>query len=136
MIKFVQCVTRKPGMETLVFRKHWTEYGRQLEELARTRANVLRFRLTTTLIVDATITFMAEYGASAPYDGMVELWLDDATITAANLRSPRFKPLLEEIIGRLREFVDRDKSTAFFAIEEMGFDRELAAAASEAIREF
>jgi hypothetical protein len=136
MVKFVQCVTRKPGMETITFRTHWNSYGKRVEELVRDRPNVLRFCLSTTLLVDATITFMADYGASAPYDGMVELWLDDATITAANLRDPKSKPIFVELTDLLREFVDRDKSTAFFAAEDMGFDRELAAAASETIRRF
>ncbi len=136
MIKFVQCVTRKPGMETITFRTRWSEYGKYMEEVARSRPNVLRFRLSTTLIVDATVTFMADYGSSAPYDGMLELWLDDATITAANLRDPKTKQWLEELTGVLREFVDPKKSTAFFAIEEIGFDRELAAAASDTMRQF
>ncbi len=136
MIKFVQCVTRKPGLETIAFRTRWSEYGKYLEELARSRPNVLRFRLSTTLIVDATVTFMADYGSSAPYDGMVEMWLDDATITAANLRDPKTKRWLTDLTTKLREFVDPAKSTAFFAIEEMGFDRELAAAASDSIRQY
>ncbi len=134
MIKFVQCVTRKPGMETIAFRSRWNEYGRYLEEVVRDRPNVLRFRLSTTLLVDATITFVADYGTSVPYDGMLELWLDDATITATNLRDPDIKHWLTELTAVLREFVDPAKSTAFFAIEELGFDRELAAAAADAMR--
>lgn len=126
MVKFVQCVTRKPGMEAIDFRTHWNEYGKRLEALVRERPNVLRFRLSTTLLVKETVSFMVEYGASAPYDGLVEIWLDDATITAANLRKPENKALLGELAGLLREFVDRERSTAFFAAEEMGFDRELA----------
>ncbi len=134
MIKFVQCVTRKAEVETITFRKEWNEYGKYLEEVARNRPNVLRFRLSTTLMVDATISFMADYGMAAPYDGMLEIWLDDATITAANLRDPNTKRWLTELTGALRDFTDPEKSTAFFAIEEIGFDQEAAAAASDTLR--
>ncbi len=126
MVKFVQCVSRKPGMEAIRFRTYWNEYGKRLEEMVRERPNVLRYCLNTTLLVKETIAFMTDYGSSAPYDGMVELWLDDATITAANLRDPKWKPLLQEVMGLLSEFSDPQKTTAFFAAEEMVFDREPA----------
>ena len=124
MVKFVQCVTRKQGMEAIEFRNRWNEYGAQLETMMHDRPNVLRFRLSTTLLVKETVGFMIDYGSSAPYDGMVELWLDDATITSANLKDPKNKAILGALVGSLNDFIDRDKSTAFFASEDMGFDRE------------
>ncbi len=129
MIKFVQCVTRKPGMETTTFRNRWNEYGRHLEDLARDRPNVIRFRLSTTVAGDG-----AECGTWAPYDGMLEVWVNDPTMTVANLRDPKTRRWLSEVTSVLREFVDDQKSTAFFAIEEMGFDRRWAA--EETIRQF
>lgn len=129
MVKFVQCVTRKPGMEAAEFRRHWMEYGSRVESIVRERPNIVRFRLTTTLLVKDTVTFMIKYGSSAPFDGMVELWLDDAMVASANLRSDKqTEALLNECHDFLAKFVDRDKSTAFFAKEEMAYDRELASA--------
>lgn len=129
MVKFVQCVTRKAGMEAVDFRKHWMEYGSRLESMIRGRPNIVRFRLTTTLLVKDTVTFMIKYGGAAPFDGMVELWLDDATIASANLRDNKeTEALIEECRVLLQQFVDGDKSMAFFAQEEMAFDRELESA--------
>ena len=126
MVKLVQCVTRKQGMEAIDFRKHWMEYGKILEALVRERPNVVRFRLTTTLLVKESVLFMLKYGSAAPFDGMVEMWLDDATVTSANLRfDPQSQAKLEQIGAALREFVDNEKSTTFFAIEEMAYDRDL-----------
>ncbi len=130
MVKFVQCVIRKSGMDTVDFRSRWTEYGKRLEALVRERPNVVRYRLTTTLLVKETVTFMVKYGSATPFDGMVELWLDDARITAANLRGadPAMLQAIAELSTSLQEFVDRDRSMSFFAIEEIAFDREFARA--------
>ncbi len=125
MVKVVQCVTRKSGMDAVDFRTHWMQYGSRLESMLQDRPNVVRFRLSTTLLVKETVGFMIRYGSAAPFDGMVEMWLEDATITASNLRSDKAtQTALEELGSLLREFTDPDKSTVFFASEEMGFDRE------------
>jgi hypothetical protein len=124
MVKFVQCVTRKPGMDAIEFRNRWTEYGKRLEELVRDRKNVVRYRLSTTLLVRATISFMMEYGSAPPFDGMVEIWLEDATITAANLSDNQdARRQVRELTDMLGTFVDREKTMAFYAAEEMGFDQ-------------
>lgn len=125
MVKFVQCVTRAPGMPAIEFRNRWNDYGKRIEAMVRQRPNVLGFRLSTTLLVKETVSFMMEYGSAAPFDGMVEIWLDDATITAANLQHNReAKAWMAEMAALLREFVDKDKTTTFYAAEEMVFERE------------
>ncbi len=124
MIKFVQCVTRKPGMEAIEFRQRWQAYGDHLEALARKRKNVVRFQMSTMLLVKETVDFMINYGSAAPFDGMVEIWLEDATITAANLRGdPETQAQIRELVSFLEDFTDREKSTAFFAAEEVAFER-------------
>ncbi len=127
MVKVVQCVTRKPGMDAADFRTHWMNYGNRLESMIHDRPNVLRFRLTTTLLVKETVNFMIRYGTAAPFDGMIEMWLEDANITATNLRGDKAtQTALEELGTLLREFTDPEKSTVFFAAEDLVFDREAA----------
>ncbi len=124
MVKFVQCVTRKPGLEAIEFRTRWNEYGRRLQQVVEHRPNVVRFRLSTTLLVRATATFMVEYGSAPPFDGMVELWLEDANFAATNMREDEpTRRLLRELHDMLAAFVDPEKTTAFYAAEEMDYDR-------------
>ncbi len=130
MVKLVQCVTRKPGMDTVEFRQHWYNYGRVIEALARQRPNLVRFRLNTTLMVDENVRFMMDYGIPSMYDGMLEVWLEDAMLTTRNLRSsPEAKEEMAKLIDLLREFVDPAMSTMFYTIEDMEYDKASASAA-------
>lgn len=124
MVKLVQCIARKPGMDAVEFRTHWNNYGKVLEELVRGRPNIVRYRLSTTLLVDENVRFMIDYGMPAPYDGLVEIWVEDAMLTTRNLReNPEAKAQMQKLGALLREFVDPEKSTMFYTAEEMTFDR-------------
>ncbi len=130
MVKLVQCITRKPGMDTVEFRERWYNYGRVIEALARRRPNVVHFRLSTTLMVDENARFMIDYGTPAIYDGVLEIWVEDATLTTRNLRSnPEAIAEMKKIGELLREFVDPATSTMFYTMEEMQYDRASATAA-------
>lgn len=130
MVKLVQCITRKPGMDTVEFRQHWYSYGREIEALARRRPNVVRFRLNTTLMVDENVRFMVDYGTPAMYDGVLEVWFEDAMLTTRNLRTnAEAQAEMQRLGNLLREFVDPETSTMFYTIEEMQYDKASATAA-------
>ncbi len=130
MVKLVQCITRKPGMDTVEFRQHWYNYGREVEALVRRRPNVIRFRLSTALMVDENVRFMVDYGTPAMYDGIIEVWFEDAMLTTRNLRSnPEAQAEMKKLGDLLRSFVDPEESTMFYTVEEMEYDRASATAA-------
>jgi hypothetical protein len=73
MIKFVQCVRRKPGLSKQEFREEWMRYGELVKEIAGA-SQAARCLMSTALQVDQNLDIMQSRGTKAPYDGMVEIW--------------------------------------------------------------
>ena len=54
MIKFVQCVRRKPGLSKQEFAEHFVEYGRQIKSIADA-SNGKRCVLSRSLAVEQNL---------------------------------------------------------------------------------
>ena len=103
MIKLVYCITRKAGMTDQEFFDYWENvHGPIGAALPRLRKLVQSRRL------------MVPGDARRPdYDGMAELWFDDAEGLLAARRSPEWKASSEDEAN----FIDRNK-VAYFVSEE------------------
>jgi len=73
MIKFVQCVRRKPGLSKQEFAEHFSAYGKQVKAITAA-SNGQRCVLSRSLAVEQNLDIIQERGTKAPYDGMVEVW--------------------------------------------------------------
>ena len=86
MIKFVQCVRRRPGLSKEEFQEHWAAYSRQVKAIAAA-SNATRSMLSRSLQVERNIEIIQDRGTKAPYDGMVEIWWQNGNEIAAYIDS-------------------------------------------------
>jgi hypothetical protein len=117
MIKFVQCVRRKPGLSKQEFREQWSGYGDKVRAVASASKGE-RCVLSTALVVDQNMDIMQSRGTKAPYDGMVEIWWERGGDVIAFLESDANNELLEDLRRAQEAFMDLPNCTFFFASED------------------
>jgi hypothetical protein len=117
MIKFVQCVRRKPGLSKREFAEHFTEYGKQIRTISDA-SNGKRCVLSRSLAVEQNLEIIQERGTKAPYDGMVEVWWNHGNDVVAFLDSGSGDKVLDELRKSQEVFMDLPNCTFFFASED------------------
>jgi len=117
MIKLVQCVRKQSEIELLEFRRYWDEYRRLLEK-AQEELGISRVLFSTALAVEENFEVMLARGTRVPYDGIVELFFENASTFRDVLAHPETETVLKEIRAFQEEFMDLGASTFFFAIND------------------
>jgi len=117
MIKFVQCIRRKPGMTKQEFREQLVSYGEKVKAIAEA-SDAIRSVLSMALTVEQNLEIMQSRGTKAPYDGMVELWWQRGNDIVAFLESGSGDGLLDDLRRAQEAFMDLPNCTFFFASED------------------
>lgn len=117
MLKFVQCIKGQPDIELYEFRQYWTEYRTRLSEFLTMHGST-RVDFSTALAVEDNLRVMVERGTRPPYDGLVEVYFENASVLQSLLTDTSFEEGLSEIQKLQEEFVDLGQSTFFFAIDD------------------
>jgi len=117
MIKFVQCVRRKPGMSKQDFGEHWAEYCNQIRAIADASSGQ-RCVFSRSLTVEQNLEIIQERGTKAPYDGMAEVWWERGNDIVAFLDSGSGDKLIDDLRRAQEAFMDLPNCTFFFASEE------------------
>jgi hypothetical protein len=117
MIKFVQCVRRKPGLSKQEFREQWVEYSEKVKAIADA-SRAKRCVLSTALVVDQNMDIMQSRGTKAPYDGMAEIWWERGGDVVAFLESGAGIEHVEDLRRAQEAFMDLPNCTFFFASED------------------
>lgn len=117
MLKLVQCVKGKDDIELLEFRHYWDEYRRRLEAVLL-EFGATRVDFSTALAVEDNLRLMLSRGTREPYDGMVEIYFKDPQALREALNDGRVQGLLEKTRAFQEEFIDLQRSTFFFAIDD------------------
>ena len=117
MIKFVQCVRRKPGLSKQEFADRFTEYGGVIRAIAEA-SNARRCVLSRALAVEQNLEIIQERGTKAPYDGMVEVWWEQGNDVVAYLDSGSGDQAIDRLRRAQEAFMDLPNCTFFFASED------------------
>jgi hypothetical protein len=117
MIKFVQCIRRKPGLSKQEFSESFSEYGKKVKAVAD-GSNAKRSVLSRSLAVEQNLEIIQERGTKAPYDGMVEVWWERGSDVVAFLDSGAGDELVDELRKSQEAFMDLPNCTFFFASED------------------
>jgi len=117
MIKFVQCVRRKPGLSKQEFQQHWAGYADKARVIAKA-SNGLRCVASTPLVVERNLEIMQDRGTKAPYDGMIEIWWERGNDVAAFLDSGSGDKLIDDLRRAQEACMDLPNCTFFFASED------------------
>lgn len=121
MVKFVQCMRRRPGTSVQEFRAWWGIYLEKSSELAQAMG-ALRMTADTALLVPENMEIRTARGTGEPYDGVVTIWMKDASPFETLKSDPALLPLWEEVLREQRAGLDLDRSS-FFMVQEV-FNRE------------
>lgn len=115
MIRFINCMKRKPELTPDQFRQYWNDprFTALIERVA-TLTGATRYAKNATLIVAANTLVKETRGTRDFYDGVLEYWWDNATHLIERTESPEGRQLAEEMLAFQRQFVDLAASTAFF----------------------
>jgi hypothetical protein len=118
MIKFIQCIRKKPELSHVEFRRLWAEYRERAAAVAEA-TGVTRFSISTMLTVAHNVHVQLERGTVAPFDGVAEFWFPKA----AGLEEVFERPEVVKRVTVMRELqeqiADLKQSVFFFASEEV-----------------
>jgi len=118
MIKYIQCVKKKPEMSVQDFRRSWKAYQEKATDLARAM-NAAGLTFCTTLNVDQNLQLMLTRGTSEPFDGVAEFRISNAPRTIEALNREPGKSLMEKLRRAQSDFMDLENSSFFFAAEDV-----------------
>lgn len=118
MIKFIQCVRKKPEISIQDFRRSWKTYQAKATELARAM-NAKGLTFCTTLNVEENLQVMLTRGTSEPYDGVAQFLISNAPRTIEALSHEPGRSFMKELQELQKEFVDLGNSSFFFAAEDV-----------------
>lgn len=123
MIKFVYCVRRRPDISLEEFRKYWLEkhgpFVRSFAEIMGARRYVQSHTLDSPLNEAARLP----RGTAEPYDGITEIWWDNADVLISALQRPEFNEANRKLAEDEGQFVDLERSSVFFTQEYTIFER-------------
>jgi len=110
MVKWTICVNRKPGMGIEEFHDYWRNHHGALYKTLPFVSKYIRKYNQCHTIPEAY-----QGGANPPFDGVAELWFDNAAAIDAFLAEPEY---LEKVRPDEQRFCDFEKTVFFVTTEE------------------
>lgn len=119
MLKWVQCVRRRPELTVVEFRRKWQEYSEEIVALAA-ELGAVRVEVSAALAVGANAEWQAHRGSAAPFDGLAEIHFSgSAPEFFAALDQPGTKRRTDRLLGLQDDFVDVPHSCFFLASQDV-----------------
>jgi len=119
VLKWVQCVRRRPELTVVEFRRHWLEYGEEIVALGA-EIGAVRVEVSAALAVEANAEWQSRRGSAAPFDGLAEIHFSGS--------APQFFEALaqagphehaERLLALQEDFVDVPRSCFFLASQDV-----------------
>src|SRR6185312_7109840 len=122
MLKFIYCVRRHPSKSPEAFRKYWLEnHGPLVRSFAKT-LRAKRYVQSHTLDTPLNAAAQQPRGSKPAYDGITELWWDNAEDLIAALSSPEGQAANKTLAEDEARFCDLPNCSVFFTEEHTIFD--------------
>lgn len=117
MIQYIQCIKGKDKLTIPEFRRAFAEYARQMRDIGA-RIGAVRVEVSTTLAVEANLKVMLDRGTGLPYDGVVEIYVENAREFGERLAQPQVAAAVRELQRFQETFVNLEASAFFFATSD------------------
>lgn len=119
MLKWVQCVRRRPELTVVEFRRKWLEYSEEIVSLGA-ELGAVRVEVSAALVVDANAEWQLRRGSAAPFDGLAEIHFSgSAPEFLAVLDQPGPMEHAERLLRLQEDFVDIPHSCFFLASQDV-----------------
>jgi uncharacterized protein (TIGR02118 family) len=117
VIKLVFCLRRLPHLSREEFQTYWYERHAPLVRSHAATLGIRRYVQTHTLDHPVNDALRASRGGPEAYDGVAELWWDDAEALAAATTTPEGRAAGLALLEDERRFIDLARSPLFVATE-------------------
>lgn len=119
MLKWVQCVRRRPELTVVEFRRKWLEYSEEIVSLGA-ELGAVRVEVSAALAVGANVEWQARTGSAAHFDGLAEIHFSgSAPEFLVALDQPGPKGHAERLLQLQEDFVDIPHSCFFLASQDV-----------------
>lgn len=115
MIRFINCVKRRPDISIEQFRQYWNsnEFEALIKQVVAV-SGATRYKKSATLVIEANHLVQERRGTGEPFDGVLEYWWDKAAHLDALLEKPETAGLMQRMLDYQKQFADLPHSSAFF----------------------
>jgi len=120
MIKFVMCITRKPGMSRERFREYWEKSHGPFFMSNAEAMGAKKYVQSHTMNSPLNEGLRNSRGMQPEYDGIAEVWFESEQALIEGLRSPEGQKLGAALQEDEGNFIDHARSCAFL-VEEHEF---------------
>ena len=119
MLKWVQCVRRRPELTVVEFRRKWLEYGEEIVSLGA-ELGAVRVEVSAALVVGPNVEWQLHSGSAAPFDGLAEIHFSgSAPEFFAALGQTGPKGRVDRLLRLQADFVDIPHSCFFLASQDV-----------------
>lgn len=119
MLKWVQCVRRRPELTVVQFRRAWRDYGEEVVALGA-EIGAFRVEVSASLAVEAAAEWQLTRGSAAPFDGLAEIHFSGSApefFRALEGKEPRQR--VARLLALQEDFVDIPHSCFFLASQDV-----------------
>lgn len=116
MIRFINCVRRRPDLTELEFRQFWDseEFADLVGRMARA-VGAEHYQYKRTLLVEANKNIRQLRGGADPFDGVVEYWFSGGVAAMDDLLEiPSTREVMAEMNDYQNRFLDVSRCCGFF----------------------
>ena len=111
------CLRRRPEISEEEFHRYWREEHGPLVARHAAALRIRRYVQLHTVSVAVNELLAASRGAPEPFDGVAELWFDDADDLVAGAGSDEGRKAAETLAVDEGRFIDHGRSPLFVAEE-------------------
>jgi uncharacterized protein (TIGR02118 family) len=120
MLKLVYCLRRKPDLSREEFQRYWKETHGPLVRERAAALGIRRYIQVHTLDSPLNEAMRASRSSDPDiYDGVAELWWDDAESFGAGVSTPEGREAAKELREDEERFIDFSRSLSFVAQEHV-----------------
>ena len=115
MIRFINCIRRKPELSDYEFREYWNsqEFDSLIQRVANS-VGALSFDKRLTLIIPENDWVTLIRGSEEPYDATLEYFLENAHDFEESYGTDEFQQISKAMLTYQQQFVDLPNSCGFF----------------------
>jgi uncharacterized protein (TIGR02118 family) len=117
MVKLVFCLRRRPELTREEFQRYWREHHAALVREHAETLGIRRYVQLHTLESPLNDALARPRQGPDPYDGIAELWWDDADALARSAKSEAGRAASRALIEDERRFIDFSSSPIWVAEE-------------------